>query len=347
MLPNKRAPRGRRGFTLIELLVVIAIIAVLIGLLLPAVQKVREAAARAKCQNNLKQLALAELNYESTNLHLTAHEKPDINCGWIVDLLPYIEQGSVYPIVIQDNINGPPLSLLNCPSDPRGNAVTPPSVNGSAGSWNETYAYTWYVNVVGIDYQSDLYGWIYSPPNQAWSSPLPPLTPGMFSANFTVDANWSTSASYPRITDVTDGMSNTLMLGERPPLIWGADKFGLSLGVWGYINDNVAGAARGTLSAPTDGGFDRSTRQWVGQACPQVAYPGPADLNNACSFNHFGSFHTGGANFAFGDGSVRFLSYGIVNKSLPPASQVPNGAQTVFEALSTRAGGEVVDASDY
>jgi prepilin-type processing-associated H-X9-DG protein len=77
-----------------------------------------------------------------------------------------------------------------------------------------------------------------------------------------------------------------------------------------------------------------------------VSFLGPTDLNHCCSFNHFGSFHTGGANFAFGDGSVRFLSYNI-NQALPPASQVPNGAQNIFEALATRAGGEVLDGNAY
>ena len=96
--------RGRRGFTLIELLVVIAIIAVLIGLLLPAVQKVREAAARAKCQNNIKQLGLAVQNFASANLDKlpdcvssqNGNPPARYNGSWHFNILPYLEQNAIY-----------------------------------------------------------------------------------------------------------------------------------------------------------------------------------------------------------------------------------------------------------
>jgi prepilin-type processing-associated H-X9-DG protein len=211
-----------------------------------------------------------------------------------------------------------------------------------------TYAYTWYVAVAGISF-SDGYGYIYMP-NQQHSRPLQPARAGIFSCLAIRDANRNFSVSFPRVADVTDGMSNTLMLGERPPAIAGVDKCWTVEGLWNQPGHYVSCGADGILpdgNIYTDGGNLPPSWNRVGATCPQVAYPGPADLNHCCSLNHFGSFHTGGANFAFGDGSVRFLSYDIVNKSLPPTSQVPNGAQTVFEALCTRAGGEVVDASDY
>jgi len=184
----------RRAFTLIELLVVIAIIAILIGLLLPAVQKVREAAARMKCSNNLKQLSLALHNYESANNTMPpGYRAPptlygSLGWGWGATLLPYIEQSALYDqLQVSSTYFGyganpapaipltqTPLSMFICPSD------TGPTLNNLKGNHAKSNirAVTGSQNVI-------FFG------------------DGVFYAN-----------SYTRFADITDGQSNTLALGE-------------------------------------------------------------------------------------------------------------------------------------
>ena len=167
--------RRRPGFTLIELLVVIAIIAILIGLLLPAVQKVREAAARLKCQNNLQQLGLAMLAYHDSNQAFPpAFAKPS-NYGWTVWILPYVEQNNVYvelnPLATTLSVNpvtAASLSLCICPSD------TPSIVN--------------------------------------------PFFSGYAKSNYAVSEQVSDGGSAIPILSITDGTSNTIMIGERDTL---------------------------------------------------------------------------------------------------------------------------------
>jgi prepilin-type N-terminal cleavage/methylation domain-containing protein/prepilin-type processing-associated H-X9-DG protein len=296
--PFRPARSPRHGFTLIELLVVIAIIAILIALLVPAVQKVREAAARLQCQNNLKQIGLALHGYHDTNKHFPAprgtHTAPQYLFtefrGWMCDILPNIEENglatqmytSPWYVGFFATYHSPVKTYL-CPSDPR-NLFSVLAGNG---------ALTSYLGVTGSD--NDV--------NVQFNGP----TNGIFNI----------SSPGIRLTDVTDGTSNTLMLGERPP---SAD---LNLGWWGASDyDNLL-----------------STRQLYGDVfgaagCVSPGLFGPGDTGGPCngSDNHFWSFHTGGANWVFGDGSVRFLPYSASPLTIP---------------LASRNGGEVVDISPY
>src|SRR5262249_28910574 len=196
MSQNKRAQRGRTGFTLIELLVVIAIIALLIGLLLPAVQKVREAAARAQCQNNLKQLALAVHNFENAK-----GEFPGIQL--YVDLMPYIEQSAVAQGIHGDDgpYVGTKLRLLYCPSEPRG-FISAYETEEYGPEWYHRFGLTWYVAVNGYRKED---GW-------GDNSLADPNRSGILTA-LRIGAVYNGG----KISQVTDGLSNTVMIGERPP----------------------------------------------------------------------------------------------------------------------------------
>jgi len=330
--------RRSKGFTLIELLVVIAIIAVLIALLVPAVQKVREAAARSQCQNNLKQLGLGLHGFHDTFKHFPIGEWNDDNqdVGWGYWLLPYIEQQALYNqftnmAKVPNNgggrngysMDGPPnswsgrsgqnvaaastvLNIFLCPSD-----VLP-------NSYNNGYAKSNYCANIGqapagqSGTHSKNFGCGDGQTNYGDGSQTGVL---FFSNN-------NDTAFTTRMTAISDGTSNTIGLGEVTQNNW-ASTTNLGEGcqpIWigGNPNGRGCGDVWGMASTfrcvdtnfPINYGTRPNGNGWA------------VDRSILC----FGSQHTGGANFVLMDGSVRFISDAI--------------DPTVYRNAGTRAGGE-------
>jgi prepilin-type N-terminal cleavage/methylation domain-containing protein/prepilin-type processing-associated H-X9-DG protein len=317
--------KRRPGFTLIELLVVIAIIAVFIGLLLPAVQKVREAAGRASCSHNLKQIALAAHNYHSVYSKFPTGARLSIDVGGIptrgtnvwVELLRYFEQDNLYKKWDFDdnrnNVRGgrtatqaQVIKILLCPSDPLPETV----MEFARDPADLTPAPSWSLGPHGMS----------SYAGNAGLRSVP-------AARMTRDGIFFTD-SVCSLNDIADGVINTFLFGERyhldpefdrqQPDLWpGITPLG-GVGRWSYVADLRANS-QVTLSTPVPINY---------MVPPEGGRPALED--RVCAF---GSGHRGGANFAFADGSVRFLS-----ESTPLAT---------LRALSTRAGGEVISDSDY
>ena len=292
-------PRSRSGFTLIELLVVIAIIAILIGLLLPAVQKVREAAARMKCSNNLKQLALALHTYHDANdryppyypKFLGTTDPKRYTENWSFLLLPYLEQTAIYNQTIPDRttydnlVRHRVVPAYVCPSNPQPTTYTGATPAIALGS---------YLGVTGRQ-RSD------------WKAPP---------AGFMAVTDVNGGPIKVNVASVTDGLSNTLAFAERPAAV---DQ------QWGWIlrgspNLDSIGWAQFTSA-------DTQISGVTGCVFPMY-FQAPLTPPSMCDTYHFWSYHTGGGNFALGDGSVRFFRY--------------QAGPTVIVPMSTRAMGEVV-----
>ncbi len=352
MFPNRSS---RRAFTLIELLVVIAIIAVLIGLLLPAVQMVRAAAARVQCMNNLKQIGIALHAYHDNNDHFpsgmqiptnwyTAHERETPPGGydasgspvegaiysWVYRIAPYIELDSVYRDF--DTTQSPFFQYL--PGLPQTGENT---VNSVAALPLKCPADP-RANLVCLDAASDN-----SNKHIALTSYLGVVGRNQFKESEGQDGILYINASVKMI-EITDGTSHTLLVGERPPsynLLYGWMWAGVGdLPKFGSA-DVVLGVREKVSTFPSPGVAQTGTSV---QAGTDFFRPGTLDDPQNIHRNHFWSLHPNGANWLFADGSVRFFTYTGGTAQVGSVNGIPG--VTVLECMASRAGGEsVVDDS--
>ena len=325
-----------RGFTLIELLVVIAIIAVLIGLLLPAVQAAREAARRAQCVNNFKQMGLALHNYHDTNgsfpigrmgVGYTYPQVADQRKTWAFSVLPFFEQSNLYnainfslPFYERPNttVIRTPLAMFQCPSDTPSiqepDTPYPRSKSNFAANWGNTH------------FWQDETGRGAEGPNPWNNGPMG--LQGAPNGNSFMGAPFKGNKS-TGINEMTDGTSNTILIGE---VIMGAN----AAGGQAYdhrgdvFNDDYNCTMFFTYTTPNSTVPDRLAGDAAGRPWCSFGLLGnvPPCTGGTPVFNAARSRHPGGVNILFGDGSVKFMK-STVNVATWRAIGSPNGGEVV------------------
>ncbi len=311
--------RNATGFTLVELLVVIAIIGILIGMLLPAVQQIREAARRIQCANQLRQQALAALNYESAHMHFPAGAEFPSNTMWSAFLLPFMEQGNLFrsvdldgpwsPVIGASEANAAALSVrlpyMRCPSanlsgpqfDPLTDTERMPSSYLACSSGL-------------LDRESGDFPWAGMDADQQFRE-----SDGVFFIN-----------SRTRIAAIADGTSSTVLFGEALPdqTLTGVDEGGNVQKVdhW-YIGSSELGDMRSSFNR---GSAENS--ECMGSTAAPINSIKRTDTNIDQMELCFSSNHPGGVNLGFADGHLEFVGEDV--------------SMTVLSAIGSRANGEVV-----
>jgi prepilin-type N-terminal cleavage/methylation domain-containing protein len=328
--PSRRRHPGARprssGFTLIELLVVIAIIGVLIALLLPAVQAAREAARRAQCSNNLKQLGIAMHNYhDSIGSFPTSFWRATPNVGgvnshsWIAMTLPYMEQGPIYNAINfsvgvaggPGNVYGrmnhtalmSPLNVLMCPSDPAPSISAIARADSGVGNNANSGPKLSYLGNFGDNHNDD--------PNYWPFQSLPTSRDNGFGEGRTFTGIMSRSGGTTSIRDITDGTSNTFAVGET--LFESCNWF-----TWPNPNGTTAGTSVPVNYKVTEHKGDANGRRDSG--------------NWRVGFG-FRSQHPGIVQFLFADGRVATIKESI--------------NRNIYRGLSTRSEGEIISSADF
>ncbi len=342
--------RNRNGFTLIELLVVIAIIAVLIALLVPAVQKVREAAARTQCTNNLKQVGLALHAYHGAYKQFPSGyvdgnpsppSTPDNDVGpgwgWASYILPYLEQGNVYGQInfsvgvgLGANVQvcQTQLAVFQCPSDPYQQLV--PIYDSSFTNPIATVAHGNYIGCNGWVECFPNAGGAYNPNSDGGAGE--DGDGGSTGTGFAGDGVFYRNSQI-KTAQVTDGLSNTIFVGERcaahSPTTWTGAVTGGRCPAWMCTTPWTAPYTPPPSAPDTGNGTAYDNADWN-----EALVLGHGNLTHLPNADNpffdpdtFWSMHPGGANFLFGDGSVHFLTSSIN----PPT----------YQALMTIAGNDI------
>ena len=339
--------RGRtrqRAFTLVELLVVIAIIGVLVALLLPAVQAAREAARRAQCSNNLRQIGLACQSYASVHGGFPVLFSSSNQPGWVTQILPYFEEGNLlglydYSQPWFDAINAAAvtqrLPVLECPTSPVEHIYTATDPGFAGMSANPLTTFT----TASTDYFAIATASSSSTPKAPSTIPA-----GYFyvypGAPSTLDISGafgpqSKTPKLRRLAQITDGLSNTAMISEMSGRPWLFLAGGQKIPASSFPSYVSGGSVDAMDDIPLDygwGGWAHNNNFGVGTWSNDGTMQGGPCTINCSNYRGVYSFHGGGAYAAFADGSVHLL-----NEQIEPA---------VFFALITACGGEVVSAAD-